>query len=166
MLLLRFRGPSSPWLHGGHIMQEFGDVLQCHAAGHHLERRCNGDVDELSLLDRGRGRLAAGVRHGLLRIQTDLRCPAEVVQSREQVGTGGGARPASLWIGNSRRGEARWPAEHGRGQCLVHFGRVLLILPRNGRQQCDPGRYKPRLDHPCPLPPGGAGPSVLRRCCH
>jgi len=29
-----------PWLRRGHLTQEFGDVLQRHAAGHRLERWC------------------------------------------------------------------------------------------------------------------------------
>jgi len=94
-------------------MQEFGDVLQHHAAGHRLERLWYGDVDEQVLLNRGG--LVAGIQLDLLRIQTDLRGPAEVVQSREPVGTGGSARPARLWIDDARLGEARWPAEHRRG---------------------------------------------------
>jgi len=70
-LLLRLRGPLTPWLRGGNLTQEFGDVLWCHAAGHHLERRWYGDVDEQVLLNRGG--LVAGVQLDLLRIQTDLR---------------------------------------------------------------------------------------------
>jgi len=52
-------------------MQEFGDVLQCHAAGHHLERQWYGDVDERVLVNRGG--LVAGVQLDLLRIQMELR---------------------------------------------------------------------------------------------
>jgi len=52
-------------------MQEFGDVLQCHAAGHHLEQRWYDDVVERVLLNRGG--LVAGVQLDLLGIQTDLR---------------------------------------------------------------------------------------------
>ena len=95
-LLLRLTGPSTPWLRGGHLKQEFGDVLQCHTAGHRLKRRWYGDVDERGLLNRGG--LVAVVKLDLLRIQTALSGPAEVVRSREPVGTGGGARPARLWI--------------------------------------------------------------------
>jgi len=77
-------------------MQEFGDVLQRHAAGHRLERQWYDDVDERVLLNRGG--LVASIQLDLLRIQTELRGPAEVVWSREPVATGGNARPARLWI--------------------------------------------------------------------
>jgi len=93
-------------------MQEFGDVLQCHTAGHRLERRWYGDVDEQVLLNRGG--LVAGTQLDLLGIQTDLRGPAEVVRSREPVSTGGCDRPARPWIDDTRLGKARWPVEHGR----------------------------------------------------
>jgi len=76
-------------------MQEFGDVLQCHTAGDHLERRWYGDVDERVLLNSGG--LVAGVQLDLLGIQTDLGGPAEVVRSRDPVSTRGCARPARLW---------------------------------------------------------------------
>jgi len=65
-LLLGLRGPSTPWLSGGHLMQEFRDVLQHHAAGHSLEQRWYGDVDERVLLNRGG--LVARVQLDLLRI--------------------------------------------------------------------------------------------------
>ena len=90
-------------MRGGHLTQELGDVLQHHDAGHHLERRWYGDVDERVLLNRGE--LVAGVQLDLVRIQTELREPAEVIRSREPVGTGGGARPARLWIDDTALGK-------------------------------------------------------------
>jgi len=114
-------------------MQEFGDVLQRHAAGHRLERRWYGDVDERVLLNRGG--LVAGIQLNLLRVQTNLREAAKVVRSREPVGTGSGARPVRLWIDDTHFGETRWLAEHGQGRCLFHFGHGLLVFPRNRRQR-------------------------------
>jgi len=115
-LLLRLRGPSTPWLHGGHLTQEIRDVLQCHAAGHRLERRWYGDVDEQVLLNRSG--LVAGVQLDLLRIQTDLRGPAEVVRSREPVGSGGSARLARLWIDDARLWKPGGWLNMGEGDAL------------------------------------------------